>query len=69
MKSKLIACLLFITSFISAQSVNDYIAVIVPVKFDFQKTENEHRLSTITKYNLENQYTKRLTYNQYIFLF
>ena len=53
MKSKLIACFLLVSSFLSAQSVNDYVAIIVPVKFDFQNTENEYRLSTITKYKLE----------------
>lgn len=39
-------------SFSLAQSINDYQAVIVPLKFDFQKTTNEYRLSTLAKFNL-----------------
>jgi len=35
------------------QNLNDYKYVIVPTKFDFMRTENEYRLSTITKNNLE----------------
>jgi len=35
-----------------AQSINDYKAVIVPLKYDFTKTENQYRLSTMTKSNL-----------------
>lgn len=36
-----------------SQSVNDYKAVIIPMKFDFQKTENQYRLQTYTKINLQ----------------
>ncbi|MFY0482063.1 hypothetical protein ACI6PS_05605 [Flavobacterium sp. PLA-1-15] len=36
-----------------AQSVNDYAYVIVPTKFQFQKKENDYRLNTLTKFNLE----------------
>ncbi len=35
-----------------AQSVNDYKAVIIPLKYDFIKKENEYRLATLTKSNL-----------------
>ena len=35
-----------------AQSVNDYKAVIVPLRFDFMKTDNQYRLATISKFNL-----------------
>ncbi|WJS97070.1 hypothetical protein NYQ10_01945 [Flavobacterium johnsoniae] len=35
-----------------AQSVNDYKAVIVPVKYDFMKTDNQYRLATLSKQNL-----------------
>jgi hypothetical protein len=43
----------FLASFIGfSQSVNDYKAVIVPLKYDFLKTENQYRLSTMTKSNL-----------------
>lgn len=36
----------------SQASLNDYKAVIVPLKYDFTKTENQYRLSTMTKSNL-----------------
>lgn len=35
-----------------AQSINDYKAVIVPLKYDFIKTDNQYRLATLTKSNL-----------------
>jgi len=42
-----------LSSFIGfSQSVNDYKAVIVPLKYDFLKTENQYRMSTMTKSNL-----------------
>ena len=47
--------LLFIllTSFIGfSKNINDYKAVIVPIKFDFSKGINPYRLSTLTKSNL-----------------
>ena len=39
-------------SYSYAQSVNDYKAVIVPLKFNFLKAENQYRLNTLTKFNL-----------------
>lgn len=36
-----------------AQSLNDYRYVIVPTKYEFMNAENEYRLNTITKHNLE----------------
>ena len=36
-----------------AQDVNNYPYVIVPTKFEFQKKENDYRLNTLTKFNLE----------------
>jgi len=53
MKTKFLFLLLFISSFCFSQSVNDYIAVIVPVKYDFLKNENQYRLNTVTKFNLK----------------
>lgn len=35
-----------------AQSVNDYKAVIVPLKYDFMKTDNQYRMATLSKSNL-----------------
>jgi len=32
--------------------VNDYKAVIIPLKYDFLKSENQYRLQTLTKVNL-----------------
>jgi hypothetical protein len=49
-KFLLVALLCFVIGF--SQSVNDYKAVIVPLKYDFIKTENQYRLSTMTKSNL-----------------
>ncbi|MDR6846336.1 hypothetical protein [Flavobacterium granuli] len=53
MKTKFLFLLLFISSYVFSQSVNDYAAVVVPVKYDFLKSENEYRLSTLTKFNLQ----------------
>jgi hypothetical protein len=53
MKTKFIFLLLFISSYAFSQSVNDYVAVIVPVKYDFVKQENQYRLNTLTKFNLQ----------------
>ncbi|WPR71710.1 hypothetical protein SLW70_00860 [Flavobacterium sp. NG2] len=54
MKTKLVLFFIIISNAIFAQtSVNDYAAVVVPTKFDFLRAENEYRMATITKYNLE----------------
>ncbi|MGA9637941.1 hypothetical protein [Flavobacterium sp.] len=53
MKTKLILLFFILSNAIFAQSVNDYVAVIVPTKFDFMHSENEYRMATITKFNLE----------------
>ena len=37
---------------VQGQSIHDYQYVIVPTRFDFQRTENEYRLNTIVKYHL-----------------
>jgi hypothetical protein len=36
-----------------SQNINDYEFVMVPTKFDFQKVENDYRLSTLLKFRLE----------------
>lgn len=51
---KLVFVFILITSFSFAQSVNNYKAVIVPLKFDFIRTNNQYRLCTISKANLIN---------------
>ena len=43
---------LFLVSYCFSQSVNDYKAVIIPLKYDFLKSENQYRLQTLTKVNL-----------------
>ncbi|HKO76836.1 MAG TPA: hypothetical protein VJU52_06440, partial [Flavobacterium sp.] len=44
---------LLVSSYGFSQSVNDYPAVIIPLKYDFLKSENQYRLSTLTKVNLK----------------
>ena len=54
MKERIVLfALLLATSFGFAQTVNDYKAAIVPTKFDFLKYENQYRLATLTKHNLQ----------------
>lgn len=52
MKKQILFLLLFVSSFGIAQSINDYKVVVVPLKFEFIKTENQYRLSTLSKFNL-----------------
>ncbi|NDP28124.1 MAG: hypothetical protein GZ087_11965 [Flavobacterium sp.] len=53
MKSKLLFLMLFIAGCGFSQTVNDYKGVVIPLKYDFQKTENQYRLQTITKMDLQ----------------
>lgn len=53
MKKQFLLLLLLVSSFGIAQSINDYKTVIVPLKFDFLKSENQYRLSTFSKFILE----------------
>jgi hypothetical protein len=52
MKFKFLLFALLISVVGFSQAVNDYKAVIIPLKYDFLKTENQYRLSTMTKSNL-----------------
>ncbi|MFV8333052.1 hypothetical protein [Flavobacterium sp. GSP14] len=52
MKKTFLVLLILMGSYSYAQSVNDYKAVIVPLKFNFLKVENQYRLNTLTKFNL-----------------
>lgn len=52
MKLKVLLTLLLCSVLGFSQSINDYKAVIIPVKYEFMKTENQYRLATITKTNL-----------------
>lgn len=52
-KFLLVALFVSVIGFAQAgQSVNDYKAVIVPLKYDFLKSDNQYRMSTISKGNL-----------------
>lgn len=53
MKSRLLFLLFFVVNYSFSQSVNDYKAVIIPLKYEFLKKENQYRLQTITKFNLQ----------------
>jgi len=53
MKKSILFLIFFIASYGFSQSINDYKAVIIPMKYDFQKSENQYRLQTMTKFNLE----------------
>lgn len=53
MKNTILFLFFCVASFGFAQSINDYKAVIIPMKFSFQKEENQYRLQTKTKVNLE----------------
>ncbi|MBJ2126519.1 hypothetical protein [Flavobacterium sp. IB48] len=52
MKIKILLTALLCSVVGFAQSVNDYRAVIVPLRYDFIKTDNQYRLATLTKSNL-----------------
>lgn len=52
MKKQFLFLLLFVCSFGFAQSINDYKVVVVPLKFEFLKSENQYRMSTLSKFNL-----------------
>lgn len=52
MKKSFLFLLILFVSYSYAQSINDYKAVVVPLKYDFLKGENQYRLSTLTKFNL-----------------
>jgi hypothetical protein len=53
MKNSILFLMLFIASYSFSQSINDYKAVIIPMKFEFQKSANQYRLQTKTKVNLQ----------------
>lgn len=53
MKNTIVLLMLLVAGYSFSQSVNDYQAVLIPMKYEFQKSENQYRLQTNTKYNLE----------------
>jgi hypothetical protein len=52
MRIKLLLVAIFCSVIGFAQSINDYKAVIVPLKYDFMKSDNQYRMATMTKSNL-----------------
>ncbi|MFV8374612.1 hypothetical protein [Flavobacterium sp. LB1P71] len=52
MKTRFLFLVVLISSYCFSQSVNDYKAVLIPLKFDFTKTDNQYRLATLSKFNL-----------------
>ena len=46
MKTKILCLMLFVASYSYSQSVNDYKGVIIPMKYEFQKSDNQYRLQT-----------------------
>ena len=51
MKKILVILFVIIGNITFAQSVNDYQAVVIPLQYNFLKTENQYRLNTATKFN------------------
>lgn len=45
--------MLFVANYGFSQTLNNYNAVVIPMKYDFLKIENQYRLQTITKMNLQ----------------
>lgn len=53
MKTRILFLMLFIASYGFSQTVNDYKAVVIPMRYELQRTENQYRLQTITKLDLQ----------------
>lgn len=52
MKKVLLLLIVLISYSSFSQTINNYKNVIVPLKFDFLKSENQYRLATLSKFNL-----------------
>ena len=50
---KLVFVFIFFSAVAFSQNINNYKAVIIPLKYDFLKSENQYRLATLTKLNLQ----------------
>lgn len=53
MKKYILIAFLIVGNLINAQTVNNYKAVVVPIKYDFLNKENAYRLNTMSKFNLK----------------
>jgi hypothetical protein len=66
MKTRFLIILLCVASYGFSQSVNDYKAVIIPLRYEFQKSDNQYRLQTLTKFDLEKAGFLSFYSNEYI---
>lgn len=66
MKKALTIASFLIVAYCFSQSVNDYKAVIIPLKYDFQNEENQYRLQTFIKMNLSTAGFKAFYSNEVI---
>lgn len=53
MKKNCVILFFICVSYSFAQTVNDYKAVVIPLQYECQKSDNQYRLQTITKRNLQ----------------
>ena len=53
MKIKVLLTFLLCSVVGFSQSINDYKGVIIPLKYEFMKSDNQYRLATLTKQNLQ----------------
>lgn len=53
MKARFFFLLFFVTIYGFSQSINDYKAIIIPIRYEFLKSDNQYRLQTLTKFNLQ----------------
>lgn len=52
MKTRFLFLMLFVVSCGFSQTINDYKVVIIPMRYEFQKSENQYRMQTMSKANL-----------------
>ncbi|MGM8362868.1 hypothetical protein ACSV4D_13225 [Flavobacterium sp. ARAG 55.4] len=52
MKNIFLFLLLLLSGVGFSQSLNDYKTVVVPLKYEFLKSENQYRMATLSKFNL-----------------
>jgi hypothetical protein len=53
MKKYILIVAFLVTAYSFSQSVNEYRGVIIPLKYDFMKTDNQYRIATLSKFYLE----------------
>jgi hypothetical protein len=52
MKKVLLLLVALISTYGFSQSINNYKYVIIPLKYEFMRSDNQYRLATLTKFNL-----------------